>query len=59
MDLYRSKDKVVFGVCAGIAEKFGLGAGLVRVITLVAAIVTGSIVGWIYLVLGLVLPVRK
>jgi phage shock protein C len=48
--LYRSKNKRVSGVCAGIAEYFDLSVGWVRFLTLVAALMSGFwpvVVGYI------------
>ena len=54
--LYKStKDRKVFGVCAGIAEYFNIDPTLVRLITLILIVAYGS--GLLaYLVAALVLP---
>lgn len=54
--LYRSRHGRIFGVCRGFAEYMDVPAGLVRVLTVVAAFMTGFwlIVG-AYIVLSLVL----
>ena len=49
------KNKKLAGVCAGVAEYFGLDVTLVRIIWLVLALM-GSLGLWIYLILLLVLP---
>ncbi len=49
------KNKKLAGVCAGVAEYFGLDVTLVRIIWLVLALM-GSLGLWIYLILMLVLP---
>ncbi|MBQ7878227.1 MAG: PspC domain-containing protein [Bacteroidaceae bacterium] len=54
--LYRSNDRVIAGVCAGLAKGFGLDTKLVRILTVVAALITGGIVLLAYLILALVLP---
>ena len=38
--LYRSKDKVVAGVCAGLAAEYGLAARNVRLLFVILAFVT-------------------
>ena len=54
--LFRStSDSVVGGVCAGVAEFFGLDVKLVRIAWLVAALVAGVGV-LLYLILLLILP---
>lgn len=54
--LTKSKNKNLFGVCGGIAEHLGLNPTLVRILFVAGAILTGSVVFWIYLILALVLP---
>jgi phage shock protein PspC (stress-responsive transcriptional regulator) len=56
-----TKDKkrgMIFGVCAGISEATGIDVSIVRVATVLGSIFTGSIVFWIYLGLGIVLPLK-
>ena len=54
--LFRStSDSVVGGVCAGVAEFFGLDVKLVRIAWLVAALFAGAGV-LLYLILLLILP---
>ena len=50
------KDRMVFGVCGGLSNSTGLDAALIRLAFVVGAIFTGSILFWIYLLLGIVLP---
>ena len=49
---------MVFGVCAGISESTGIDVSLVRIATVLGAVFTGSIIFWIYLGLGIVLPLK-
>ena len=54
--LFRSsKDRVIGGVCAGVAEYFGLDVKLVRIAWLVAALFAG-VGALLYLILFLILP---
>lgn len=56
--LYRSNDRVLAGVCAGIAEWAGLEAKLVRIIWLVGLLFGGfSIV--LYIVLWIIMPQKS
>ena len=56
--LYRSRqDKVVSGVCAGIAEYAGLDVSLVRIITF-AAVFFGGLSFWIYVLLAVIVPIE-
>lgn len=54
--LYRSKtDRMLGGVCGGIAELYGWDVTLVRIITLVIGLTTQ--VGWIaYIIMWIVIP---
>jgi len=57
--LYRNRDeRMVAGVCAGIADYFGFETSMVRIATVIAAIPfsTAIIIG--YVILAIVLPTR-
>lgn len=54
--LAKSKNRSLFGVCGGLANYTGLDVSLVRILFVIGAICTGSIVFWLYLLLALVLP---
>jgi phage shock protein PspC (stress-responsive transcriptional regulator) len=56
--LTRSNNKVIGGVCAGVAEAFGLDAKLVRIVWLIA-VLFGGIGGLLYVLLWLLLPAKK
>ena len=57
--LYRSNDKVISGVCAGLAKEFGLDAKLVRILYAVVTFFTGLVLGAVvYAILALILPVE-
>ncbi|MBE6235982.1 MAG: PspC domain-containing protein [Bacteroidales bacterium] len=49
------RNKKLAGVCAGVANYFGLDVTLVRIIWLVLALM-GSLGFWLYIILLLVLP---
>ncbi len=54
--LYRSKtDRVIFGVCGGIAEYFEIDSTIVRVIT-VALLLVGTGIVWLYIILAIIIP---
>ena len=48
-----------FGVCAGISEATGIDVSIVRIATVLGSIFTGSIVFWVYLGLGIILPLKE
>ena len=51
-------NKVIGGVCSGLAEYFGLDVALVR-IAFVIAFLFASFGFWLYIILWIVLPERK
>ena len=53
--LFRSQDSIIDGVCAGLAEYFGLDTSLVRIATLIL-ILFGGLSLWIYIILWLIVP---
>ena len=57
--LYRNPRRgMIFGVCAGIAEYFGFDVAVTRVIVAVGALFAFPIICLVYVLLGLMLPVR-
>lgn len=58
--LTKSKnDRMVFGVCGGLSKATGIDASLLRLGFVLGAIFSGSILFWIYLLLGIVLPTAE
>lgn len=55
-NLTKSKNKSLFGVCGGIGKWLNLDVSVVRILFVIGAIFTGSIVFWLYLLLALILP---
>lgn len=53
--LVRSGDRMIAGVCSGLAEYFGLDTSLVRIATLVL-ILAGGLSLWVYIILWLIIP---
>lgn len=55
--LYRNPDdKMLFGVCGGVAAYLNIDSGIVRLI-FVLLLLSGSAGGWIYLILLIIAPV--
>ena len=52
--LYRSSDRKIAGVCAGLAECFGLSTGLVRLVMLILLFVGPGLIA--YLILWVIMP---
>lgn len=54
--LYRSReDKVIGGVCGGLAEYFGLSSGGLRIATLLMVVFLGLSL-WVYIILWIIIP---
>jgi len=54
--LYRSRtDRVIGGVLGGVAERFGVESGLVRILFVLFSLLTGVWAGVLFYVLGMVL----
>jgi len=49
-------NKVLFGVCSGLADWLNVDTALVRLAFVVGAFLTGSLLLWIYLLLAIILP---
>jgi len=58
--LCRSRDKVLAGVCGGLAEYAALDPALVRILTAVAVFLSGILTGLVvYLVAALIMPAAE
>lgn len=56
--LYRSRtDRMIAGVCGGIAKYFGIDSTIVRVITFLL-IIPGGVSIWVYIALALIVPLE-
>jgi len=57
--IYRSKDdKIVFGVCGGLAKYFGVDSTIIRLIFIVATLYHGSGI-LLYIILAVIMPEEK
>jgi phage shock protein C len=57
--LYKSKkDKIIFGVCGGIAEYLGIDPSLIRLLWILAGCIFGSGV-LAYLIFAVVVPYKR
>ena len=55
--LFRSRDdRMIAGVCAGLGEYFDIDPTLMRLIFVFGALVTGSGLFWVYLVMMILVP---
>ena len=55
--LVRSRDKMIAGVCAGIAEYFGWEVSLFRVVFVLASILSAAFPGiLVYVVMWIIMP---
>lgn len=54
--LYKSrKDKMIFGVCGGLAEYFGVDSTVIRLVVAIAAICSFSVLFWVYLICAIIM----
>lgn len=51
-----TKNKMIFGVCAGVANATEIPASVVRIGFVLGALSTLSLFFWIYLLLGIFMP---
>ena len=54
--LTRSSNRIIAGVCAGLAEYFGLDVTMVRVLYVVLSVTTAFSGTLVYLVLWILMP---
>ena len=54
--LFRSRGALAGGVCAGIADYFGVDPIVVRILTVILSLVTSGLAAIAYLVLWMMLP---
>lgn len=55
MRLVKSKNRKLFGVCGGLAIFFGINPFFVRLLFVLGAIFSGSLLFWIYIILAITL----
>ncbi len=53
------EDGMIFGVCSGLSDSTGLDVTLIRFATIAGAILTGSLIFWVYLALAILLPKKS
>jgi len=53
------KRGMIFGVCAGFSDYTGIDVTIIRLATVFGAVVSGSIIFWLYLLLGILLPSKE
>lgn len=56
--LYRSRDKMLGGVCGGLADYFNLDKSLVRII-FALLFLAGTIGFWMYIVMWIIIPEER
>lgn len=57
--LYRSNDRMLGGVCAGLADYFGLDPTLIRIGYLILSVLSAAFPGLlVYIILWIVIPPR-
>ena len=53
--LTKGKNKMIFGVCSGLAEYTGIDVTIIRIATIIGTLFSASILFWVYLLLGILL----
>ncbi|MEN6363322.1 MAG: PspC domain-containing protein [Bacteroidales bacterium] len=53
--LYRSKEKMIGGVCGGVADFFGMDRSVVRII-FALLLLAGTLGFWLYLLMWIIVP---
>ncbi|MDD2611983.1 MAG: PspC domain-containing protein [Bacteroidales bacterium] len=53
--LYRSKEKMLGGVCGGVADFFGMDRSVVRII-FALLLLAGTLGFWLYLLMWIIVP---
>ena len=56
--LYRSNDRLLGGVCGGVADFFGMDRSVVRII-FALLILAGTLGFWLYLLMWIIVPEEK
>lgn len=51
-----SEDKMIFGVCGGLAEHFDMDSTVMRIIAAVGLLISGGTVVFVYLIMALIMP---
>ena len=57
--LTRSNNKVIAGVCGGLAEHFGLSASAMRIVFVLLLFLTFSAAGIAYIILMVIMPKKN
>ncbi len=58
--MYRSNDRIIAGVCGGIAEQLGWSANRVRLAYVILSILSAAFPGTlVYLILWFLMPARS
>lgn len=54
--LTKSSNRMFLGVCAGLANYFGLDVSITRLLFALGTFATGTLLFWIYIILALIMP---
>jgi len=56
-NLYKSNNRVIAGVCGGLAEYFRIDVTIIRIITFILVFIYGLSI-WVYIILWIIMPSR-
>ena len=57
INIYRTNNRVIAGVCGGLAEYFHIDPTIIRIITFILIFIYGLSI-WIYIILWIIMPSR-
>lgn len=57
--LQKSRNRMLFGVCGGLAEYLGVDVSIVRIGFVIGIFATGTLLLWLYLLMALILPKQE
>jgi len=57
--LQKSKNRMLFGVCGGLAEYLGIDTSFVRIGFVIGTFATGTLLLWLYLLMAIILPKQE
>lgn len=51
-----TENGLITGVCAGLAKQLNMDVAVVRLLTVLSFLITGSVTFWLYVIAAIVMP---
>jgi len=51
-----TENGMIAGVCAGLANHLGMDVGIVRILTIISFLFSGSLTFWLYVIAAIAMP---